>query len=163
MSRRLSLLALGTLASLAGVPQASAGSCCNSCAAPCDALMVAPNAYYYGTQFYVVNEAPSYTGPGIVVLPPNNYPYVGNGCCGVQNHGCCGVQYQAMPQPQVMPYQGEPNYAPEPYYAPEPRYRRIRHRPAVVHRRYVVERIVVREREAPFHPTKRRPFDERDK
>src|SRR5437870_5335676 len=97
MSPRVSL-ALGLLASLAAIPQASAGSCCQQCAAPCATPWVPAPAYYYGTQFYVVNEGPTYTGPGIVTLPPN-YPYVGGDCCARPYGG----PYPIMP---VQPYDG---------------------------------------------------------
>jgi len=174
MVPRLSLLALGTLGLLAAPPQANAGSCCNWCASPCApaiAPMVAPNAYYYATQFYVVDQGPTYSGPGIVTLPPNYYPYVGNGCCAGQYQAVpqsIGYEQpllysQPMPYQQAMPYEGETYEGG--YVAPEPtfRYRRVErwHRP--VYRRHMVARYAVPRREAPYYPTRRRPFDPRDK
>jgi hypothetical protein len=73
MLRLTRLIALGALAAGAGVNTAAAGSCC-VCWAACK-------------PFYVVNQGPLYTGPGIMVgrryfdfeydAPPAIYPYVG--------------------------------------------------------------------------------------
>ncbi|MEA2991037.1 MAG: hypothetical protein QOG83_3748 [Alphaproteobacteria bacterium] len=80
----LPLAALGVLAAAAMAGQAAAGSCCACampCAAPAPVVQVAP-----APPMYIVNQGPSYYGPGVVVspfyFPPetmpalNPYPYV---------------------------------------------------------------------------------------
>jgi hypothetical protein len=126
MSPRFHLLALAALASLAGAPQASAGSCCQSCASPCAPAVpwVAPRAYYSATQFYVVNEGPTFSGPGIITLPPNYYPYRGNDCCTDQAPVMLYQRHHMIGYPQVMSeeyYEGD-------YVAPPVYHGRVHHR-----------------------------------
>jgi hypothetical protein len=81
MSRALGLIALGALACLGAPPQVSAADLCDPCAPV--AHWAKPRAYYSGSQFYVVNEGPTFSGPGVITLPPNYYPYPywGSDCC----------------------------------------------------------------------------------
>ena len=70
--RSIQFLALGAVAAVAAASGAAAGSCC-ACAPACG-------------QFYIVNQGPVYSGPGIVVTPgyfeldrwPAVYPYIGH-------------------------------------------------------------------------------------
>jgi hypothetical protein len=74
MLRLTRLLALGALAAGAAVNTAAAGGACCACWDACE-------------PFYVVNQGPLYTGPGIVLgrryfdfeydPPPPIYPYIG--------------------------------------------------------------------------------------
>ena len=85
LRRPLQHLVLAALVSLAAASQAAAGACCN-CGTPCmvtgryipvmDVSVVTP--------IYVVNQGPTYTGPGVMTYPgffderrpPADYPYV---------------------------------------------------------------------------------------
>ena len=78
MSRRFPLrLALAGLAALAIPATVQAGSDCCACPGPCASPIL--------SEFYVVNQGPTFTGPGIVLVPgvvgppavPPDYPYVG--------------------------------------------------------------------------------------
>jgi hypothetical protein len=70
--RSIQFLALGAVAAVAAASGAAAGSCC-ACAPACG-------------QFYIVNQGPVYSGPGIVVTPGYFeldrvravYPYIGS-------------------------------------------------------------------------------------
>jgi hypothetical protein len=86
LRRPLQHLVLATLVSLAAASQAAAGSCCGGCGTPC----VAPGQYIpvaevvVVTPMYVVNQGPTYVGPGVMTYPhffnerrpPADYPYV---------------------------------------------------------------------------------------
>lgn len=78
----MKLLALSALTAALGVGPVAAGSICCACSNTCAPVVVevAPVT----TPFYIVNQGPDYTGPGIVVGPyvgvdtaPATYPYVG--------------------------------------------------------------------------------------
>ena len=85
LRRPFQLLAIGALVTMAAVTEVAAGSCC-ACGTPC----VVPGRYIPVldvpdvTPIYVVNQGPTYTGPGVMTYPgffderrpPADYPYV---------------------------------------------------------------------------------------
>jgi hypothetical protein len=79
---RLLAFAALTIAISAG-PAAAGGAGCCSCAVGCPPLVAVVPAVT--EPFYIVNQGPDYTGPGIVLVPgyievdtaPATYPYVG--------------------------------------------------------------------------------------
>jgi hypothetical protein len=138
------LFALTALVAAIGVGPAAAGgySCC-VCADGCAPVVVAPPLQ---GPFYIVNQGPDYTGPGIVLVPgpvvidtaPATYSYVGRD------------------------YYYPPLYPAVRYHRHAKRVHHVRredvrwHRP---HRVYVSERRI---KHAPRYNPKR-PFDPNDK
>ena len=121
MIRTHRLIALATLAVLALPGAANAGSPCCACPLPC----AVPEP------FYIVNQGPTYSGPGIVVMP-----------------GPTAVDTM----PAAYPYVGRDYYVPHyPYYRKAHRtyYRSIKHR---VHYRHVVKRRVSHKTVLPLDP-----------
>lgn len=87
MHHWLRLLAIGAIATLAGVTQAAAG-CCPAIVPNCGCgPVVAPAPLAVVPEMYVVNQGPVYSGPGPYVtqrnwiegdqVAPIGYPYVG--------------------------------------------------------------------------------------
>jgi hypothetical protein len=88
MRRALQILAGAALAATAITSQASAGGCCTACvvpAVPCVTSRYIPVVNVPSVvPIYVVNQGPTYTGPGIMTYPGyfdeyhprTNYPYV---------------------------------------------------------------------------------------
>jgi hypothetical protein len=83
----LRLLALGAAASVAAGGEATAGSCCN-CPAPCPTEQVVEIFEAHApAPFYVVDQGPNFTGPGIISFPTvrkeyqsiTDYPFIGHG------------------------------------------------------------------------------------
>jgi hypothetical protein len=83
----LRLLAFGAAAMFAAGGEAAAGSCCN-CPAPCaPEPVVEVLETHAAAPFYVVDQGPIFTGPGIVSYPTvrkmyqsiGDYPYIGYG------------------------------------------------------------------------------------
>jgi hypothetical protein len=77
------MMAAALTAAIGATPAAAGGFACCSCEVGCAPLVaVVPPIT---TPFYIVNQGPVYTGPGIVVVPgyievdtaPATYPYVG--------------------------------------------------------------------------------------
>jgi hypothetical protein len=71
------------MAAFGAGPAAAGGASCCSCANGCPPRIAAAPAI--DGAFYIVNQGPDYTGPGIVLVPgyvevdtsPATYPYVG--------------------------------------------------------------------------------------
>jgi hypothetical protein len=83
----LHLLVFGAAAAFAAGGGAAAGSCCN-CPAPCaPEPVVEVVETHAAAPFYVVDQGPIFTGPGIISYPTvrkmyqsiGDYPYIGYG------------------------------------------------------------------------------------
>ena len=83
----LHLLVFGAAAMFAAGGEAAAGSCCN-CPAPCAPEPVVEVVETHAAPpFYVVDQGPIFTGPGIISYPTvrkmyqsiGDYPYIGYG------------------------------------------------------------------------------------
>src|SRR3954470_24319508 len=84
----LHFLAFGAAAVFAAGGEAAAGSCCN-CPAPCapEPVVEVVVEAHAPAPFYVVDQGPNFTGPGIISYPTvrklyqsiGDYPYIGHG------------------------------------------------------------------------------------